>query len=105
MKYLFIILGFSLLLTSQSFAAADCFNVRSVRTWKATSDFSATVYTHREAYNLDLSYCPELRWAHRIAFSSFSPSRVCSRDYLLVLDNFGNYVRQSCRIQRISRVQ
>lgn len=100
MKLLFAAM---LLFSTSAFAARDCMNQREIRNFHAPSSTSLIVDTYQGRYELQLSFCSELPWAHRIAFDSFSFNRVCSGDRVLVLDNISNRVIQSCHIFDIRR--
>ncbi|MCB0349518.1 MAG: hypothetical protein KDD37_11830 [Bdellovibrionales bacterium] len=100
MKYLILLL---VGLTS-SFAVADeCIQQSRIRSYRADSATSLMIDAGRQDYHMQVSYCRELAWAQRIAFRTFSPSRVCRGDRLLVLDNFSNRVIQECFIHQIFR--
>lgn len=98
----------SLILTVLAFSevalADDCFSNRRLRNWNAIDDRTVIVESGRSEYQLDLGFCSEIRWSHRIAFRSFYGDRVCRGDRLLVLDNWGNYVKQECYIYRIEKL-
>lgn len=90
------------LLASQVSFASDCFIERQVRNFKAIDESAVEIDAGRNDYVLDLSYCSEVVWAHRIAFESFG-GRVCRGDRLLVLDSFSNQVKQRCYINNITK--
>lgn len=102
MKILLVAL---VLLSAQvSFAVNECFIKRQVRNFRLINDFSIQVDTGLKDYLLDVSYCRELKWAHKIAFNSFSSVRVCRGDQILILDNFSHQVIESCRIHNITQM-
>ncbi len=84
--------------------ADDCFSTRHIRSWRAYDDRTMVIDAGRYEYELNLGFCSELRWAHRIAFRSFIGDRVCRGDRVLVLDNYSNYVRQECYIHRVNKL-
>lgn len=90
-------------LFSTSALAADCFWAQRVRSFDVVDASTMTVDTGREEFELDLSLCMELRWAHKIGFKSFG-SRVCRGDQVLVFDNFSNHVVESCRILKVTKI-
>lgn len=103
MKKLFIAM---ILLSAQiSFAAPrECFSQNAVRNFRAIDEHTVEIDAGRKDYVLDVSFCSEVVWSHTIAFDTFGFSRVCAGDRLLVMDNFSNHVKQSCRIENITRI-
>lgn len=99
-----LLIALVLLASQVSFAANECFIQQQVRNWRAPNDSTIEIDAGRKDYVLEVGYCPELRWSHRIAFDSFSGSRVCRGDKVLVLDTFSNQIKDVCRIFKVTRV-
>lgn len=100
MKFLFAL---TMLISSSAFAAGDCFSERMVRGYSTQGSNEIVVDAGRKDYVLQVSFCSELAWAHRIAFEGFG-GRVCRNDRVLILDNFSNRVIQSCRILSVDQI-
>lgn len=101
---LFLSVFLSVLAFSEIVLADDCFSSRRVRNWNAIDDRTIVVEAGRSDYQLDLGFCSEIRWSHRIAFRSFFSDRVCRGDRVLVLDNWGNHIKQECYIYRVEKI-
>ena len=89
-----------------SFAMADeCIQQSRIRGFNSNEETSLVIDAGRQEYQMTVSYCRELPWAHRIGFRSFSGARVCRGDRLLVLDNFSNRIIDECFIRRIEKIE
>lgn len=55
-------------------------------------------------YDVKVWPCHTMVWADRIAFDTFPKwsMDVCENDYLLVLEDHSNHIRQKCRIEKIT---
>lgn len=101
MKIFFVALV--VLFAQTSFAANDCIRTHAIRNYTVINNSTLEIRAGRDTYIMDVGYCHELPWARRIAFESFSGSRVCRGDKLLVLDSFSDYVKQRCHIFNIKK--
>lgn len=98
-----LILG--ILLTSTFASANDCIQQSRIRGYQSNSPTHLTIDAGRQDYDMTVSYCRELPWAHRIAFRSFSGNRVCRGDRLLILDNYSNRIIDECFIHHIELIE
>lgn len=98
------LIAIALLIGQVSYAANDCIRTHAIRNFHAINEYTVEINAGRDRYLMDVSFCSELPWAHRIGFDSFSGSRVCRGDRLLVLDNFSNHIKQRCYIHGIKKI-
>ena len=100
MKFLVL----AILLVSSMASANECIMQSRIRSFNSNDPLSVTINAGRQDYFMTVSYCRDLPWAHRIGFRSFSGSRVCSSDKLLILDNFSNRIIDECFIRSIEKI-
>jgi hypothetical protein len=92
---------FFMFLFSSIAVADECISHSRIRGFDAIDNTTLTIEAGRNDYTMTVSFCPELRWAQRIGFRTFSGARVCSFDRLLILDNFSQRIRAECIIRDI----
>ena len=90
------------LVFANSAFAADCFNANQARSWKSLDRSTLEVKTRKETFTVNTFICPQLNWADKIGFRSFSSFRVCRGDEVIVLDAW-NRVLDVCRIKNITK--
>lgn len=100
-----IILIALVLLTTQISLADDCIMTSQIRRFNALDEQTVEIHARKALYVMDIGYCSEVVWAHRIAFDTFGSPRVCRGDRLLVIDNFSDKVIQSCHIYSILKTK
>lgn len=90
-------------LASTAVSARECIRSNQIRNFDALSSTELLITTNRADYIMTVDFCPELPWAHKIGFESFSGLQVCRGDRLLILDNFSSHVKTWCWIRSIKK--